>query len=351
MIDKDNKPVYAPYLWLMLSMFFPIALAAIRADNVGTDISIYVEDTFESVLAAESLLDAWDDLAIEPLYVLIAYIAKYLSSDLWSILFLTELCVVVPFWVSFVKLRNRVNATYALFLFYGLMYNHTLNMMRQSIALAFVFLAVVYMFDKRYKQMIFFLIIAFGFHITTILALLLPLGYLFSQRYQLFEYKRIYVIVILACIILASYLVSIILFLVDFDVLDVKYLIYTDTSVFEARISKSIFVIIIVELLLLLKSLSYSGDKYAILSFFFLACAATFIFSMTGTIVSFLARTSWYFQIISFISMSYCLCKPNVIPNAKGIRVAFTALICFYWWFAIVHSGESETIPYATALF
>ena len=142
-------PVPIPYLLIGLSMAFPVLLAAFRSENIGDDVTFYVIPTFDTVIDADNIVDAINSSEIEVLYLLLAYVAKFISTDLWSILMLTELCVVIPFWVAFIKLRDKIDPTFALFLFYCVLYNHTLNMMRQSIALGIIILAIAYMFQNK----------------------------------------------------------------------------------------------------------------------------------------------------------------------------------------------------------
>lgn len=60
----------------------------------------------------------------------------------------------------------------------------------------------------------------------------------------------------------------------------------------------------------------------------------------------FLARISWFFHIVNFLSMAYVFSNPYIFGDLKYMKWGFVLFLCFYWWFAFVHSGESSTIPY-----
>lgn len=345
-LDDDSVPVPIPYLLIGLSMAFPVLLAAFRSENIGDDVTFYVIPTFDTVIGADNIVDAINSSEIEVLYLLLAYVAKFISTDLWSILMLTELCVVIPFWVAFIKLRDKIDPTFALFLFYCVLYNHTLNMMRQSIALGIIILAIAYMFQNKKGWMILWLCIAFGFHKSAVLGMTLPPIYYFSKYYPLHQNTTLYLCIFGGLVFVASSFATLIVVLIDQGFLDLKYLVYTEAGVFEARVSKSSLAIVFLELILLVKAVVSYGNKYIDLNFFFLCGLITMLFCLTGFVVVYLARISWFFHIINFLSISYVLCNSNILGVYKYVRWAFVSLLCFYWWFAFVLSEESSTIPY-----
>ena len=345
-LDDNEELVPTSYLWIGLSMAFPVLLAALRSENIGDDVTVYVIPTFDAVIDAESFLDAVDSLEIEFLYIVLVYAAKFISTDLWSVLMLTELCIVIPFWLAFIKLRDKLNPTFALLVFYCVLYNHTLNMMRQSIALGLIILAVAYMLEKKKGWMLFWLLVAFGFHKSSVLGMALPVLYYFSHHYPLYQNFYLYLGVFLGFVFLASSFATLIVALIDYGILDLKYLIYTEAGVFEARVSKSSLVLVSVELLILSIAVISYGDKFLDLNFFFLCGIVAVLFCLTGFIVVFLARISWFFHIVNFLSMAYVFSNPYIFGDLKYMKWGFVLFLCFYWWFAFVHSGESSTIPY-----
>lgn len=270
-LDDNEELVPTSYLWIGLSMAFPVFLAALRSENIGDDVTVYVIPTFDAVIDAESFLDAVDSLEIEFLYIVLVYAAKFISTDLWSVLMLTELCIVIPFWLAFIKLRDKLNPTFALLVFYCVLYNHTLNMMRQSIALGLIILAVAYMLEKKKGWMLFWLLVALGFHKSSVLGMALPVLYYFSHHYPLYQNFYLYLGVFLGFVFLASSFATLIVALIDYGILDLKYLIYTEAGVFEARVSKSSLVLVSVELLILSIAVISYGDKFLDLNFFFYA--------------------------------------------------------------------------------
>lgn len=345
-LDDNEELVHTSYLWIGLSMAFPVFLAALRSENIGDDVTVYVIPTFDAVIDAESFLDAVDSLEIEFLYIVLVYAAKFISTDLWSVLMLTELCIVIPFWLAFIKLRDKLNPTFALLVFYCVLYNHTLNMMRQSIALGLIILAVAYMLEKKKGWMLFWLLVALGFHKSSVLGMALPVLYYFSHHYPLYQNFYLYLGVFLGFVFLASSFATLIVALIDYGILDLKYLIYTEAGVFEARVSKSSLVLVSVELLILSIAVISYGDKFLDLNFFFLCGIVAVLFCLTGFIVVFLARISWFFHIVNFLSMAYVFSNPYIFGDLKYMKWGFVLFLCFYWWFAFVHSGESSTIPY-----
>lgn len=66
-------------------------------------------------------------------------------------------------------------------LYYFSMYNVSLNIMRQTIAVSFVTLAVTYLFDKQYKPYFVLMVIAFAMHSSAILGFGIFPMYLFYK--------------------------------------------------------------------------------------------------------------------------------------------------------------------------
>lgn len=345
-LDEEYEIVPTSYLWIGLSMIFPVVLAAMRSENIGDDVTVYVIPTFDEVIESGSLFEALDSLKIEYLYIVLVYASKFISTDLWSVLMLTELCIVVPFWIAFIKLRDKLNPTFALFIFYCVLYNHTLNMMRQSIALALIILAIAYMIENKKGWMILWLCVAFGFHKSAVLGMTLPILYYFSHYFPLNQNIYLYLGVFLGMVFVASSFATFLVALIDNGLLDIKYLIYTEAGVFEARVSKSSLVIVFIELLIISMAAINYGNEFLDLNFYFLCGIITVLFCLTGFVVVYLARISWFFHIISFLSMSYVFSNQYIFGDLKYMKWAFVLLLCFYWWFAFVQSGESSTIPY-----
>ena len=48
-LDEENEVVPTSYLWIGLSMFFPILLATLRSENIGDDVIVYAIPTFDIV--------------------------------------------------------------------------------------------------------------------------------------------------------------------------------------------------------------------------------------------------------------------------------------------------------------
>jgi hypothetical protein len=219
-------------------------------------------------------------------------------------------------------------------------------MMRQSIALGLIIVAVAYMLEKKKGWMLFWLLVALGFHKSSVLGMALPVLYYFSHHYPLYQNFYLYLGVFLGFVFLASSFATLIVALIDYGILDLKYLIYTEAGVFEARVSKSSLVLVSVELLILSIAVISYGDKFLDLNFFFLCGIVAVLFCLTGFIVVFLARISWFFHIVNFLSMAYVFSNPYIFGDLKYMKWGFVLFLCFYWWFAFVHSGESSTIPY-----
>lgn len=333
-----------------MSMVLPILLAAFRDEDIGADITVYVISSFEMVQKMDSVQQAVIDIQLEPLYVIVIYISSLITDKLWLALLLTEALIIIPSFSCFIKLRKYVPPVFALFVFYCIFYNHSLNLMRQSVALALILLAVAYMINGKKTQTAILLLLAVGFHTSAILGWTLPVIYFFSRHYPLYSHKLMYILGSIIALVISFSMSTILIKLISMGVLDAKYIMYAETGVFEARVSKSTMVMKIMELGILTIAIYSAGRRSPFLSFFFICGIINVMFGMTGAIVVYLSRISWFFEIVSFISIPYCFSKVKIIPNRKFLQLLLIITLCFYWWFAFVYSGETDTIPYTSKI-
>lgn len=335
-------------LLIVVSALPPIYLAAARSTKIGADVEFYVEPIFSQIQGESNIHSILEMSFIEPLYLLLTYIATLISHNIWSILFLSNLFVIVPIYISIIKSRKYINPTYSLFIFYCIYYNHSLNMIRQSIAVALVLLSVVYLMHNKKNKALLLNVFALGFHLSAILGFVVFFVFMFAHKYPLQRYKLSYSALIMAFALLSFFMSDIIIAVVENGYINEKYLLYTSQSdVFEGRLSYSVLAVKLITLLVLFYAfVKVRNGNIKLMSFFLLCGIINVLFGLSGAIIVYLTRTSYYFEIISILSIPYCLCRYNVRKNFKAIRFGYAIFLVFYWWFAFVYAGEAQTMPY-----
>jgi len=159
------------YIFTIIALLIPCLVAALRATTIGTDTDVYVIRLFNTALKDEiGFLHFYThpySNVKEPLYLFITYFASRLSNDVGLLFFFNEALVIVPIYIALLKKSKNTNQLLlGMLIFYLFFFNMSLNIARQSIALAFCVLAFTYLDEKKTSRFLIFSIISFLFHRT-----------------------------------------------------------------------------------------------------------------------------------------------------------------------------------------
>lgn len=195
-IAEKQKRINLIFIIISLfSIWIPCLIAGLRADSIGTDVLIYAKPLYQLAEDAGSFSDfmtmRWYSVwrykyvtEFEPGFCVLVYLSTKLFHSFGAVLFAIEACVVVPVWIGLVRQKDKISTALGMFVFYMLFFNCSLNIMRQSIAMAFLFLGFSYLIDKSKMKYLCFVIIAFLFHKSALIGLLiLVLSYFLEGNY------------------------------------------------------------------------------------------------------------------------------------------------------------------------
>ena len=171
--DRKNKKIYIMTAALILSL-----VAGLRATTVGIDTAQYVkyfgliaegklnlvyglEDSFVFICGA--LLKIWNNPSF--LLMIFALITNYL--------------IMARFW----SMRTSVSLGWAVTVYCSLFYFMTFNIMRQFVAAAIIFYATKYISQRKYMKFLLFVAIAFLFHKSAILGVVLLACDIFAWKH------------------------------------------------------------------------------------------------------------------------------------------------------------------------
>lgn len=147
-----------------------VLLAALRADEVGTDVLVYVMPVFYSS-PHEGLVDMLTGSS--PLFHMLAWIGNVVLHSRFAYLMLIQLVINGSvYWVLYRSSRDT--AWVGITIFNLVFYCYTLNLVRQSCAVALVLLAARYVYENNYRKYLFFQFLALGFHETAVLGAFYP---------------------------------------------------------------------------------------------------------------------------------------------------------------------------------
>ena len=152
--QKKNTVFFAS-----IAIFIPCFLAGIRADSVGTDVSVYLEPMILNAKSAQNfqsyLLSSWqqgwvvrgvNDIEIGFSFLVYSIIKLFNSRHVLQ--FVIQALTIIPIYIGLVK-RKEKNLWIGMLVYFCFFYNISLNIMRQAIAMAFVFCAFQYLMEKK----------------------------------------------------------------------------------------------------------------------------------------------------------------------------------------------------------
>lgn len=153
-------------------------MSGVRSYVVGSDTVTYnsffnyVANAFDFRQYYHSL---HDNSSLEPGYIILNYIVGKLYLSPHFLYFVCQCITGIVTYISLYKLRDQLNIVLGWLTYCCLFYTTSFNILRQTLALAFILLATVYVMEGRYRWALFWLFVGYLFHDSTIFALIIPL--------------------------------------------------------------------------------------------------------------------------------------------------------------------------------
>lgn len=178
-------------IFMIIAMVIMALLVAMRSVNVGNDTAEYIR-IFSEI---NSNSDYASITRFEVGYVFLNRLVGKFTSNAQGVF---VVCAVIQYtiFIWFIKKHSK-NYALTLMLFFFFIFGNTLNIVRQSLAMAFVLVAFDRTLDKKTLGAIFWIIIAFLFHKSAIIMLLIVF-----LPYVKFD-KFLVVIILFACVLMA----------------------------------------------------------------------------------------------------------------------------------------------------
>ena len=197
----DKRKGGKKILFLILGILPLVVLAGLRDLTIGTDTGGYPTGVFMYVIPLISLDRAVNELDIvEPSFVTIAYYVSRISRDVHTFFFVNQLIIISG--VVWACKRFRVNTCLAMCLYMLAMYNASLNAMRQSMAVPYCTLSLIFLIDKKYIPSILFLVLGYCFHHSAILYAGILILYWTIDRYKRLRGRKIFILILIGVTII-----------------------------------------------------------------------------------------------------------------------------------------------------
>lgn len=227
---RKARGAYKAPIFFVLSILFLCLFAAFRPETVGTDVQVYAIPMYKKAryaLSFEKFVNEYG-MGTELGYGLLTYIIAKCGMSQQMLLFCIELLIVAPvYYVIYKKDEGNVTVGVCVFLLY--LYGMSLNIMRQSMAAAWLFLAYALFEKRKYFKSVLAVIVAWYFHRTVFVGVLFILAGMCVARLKK-RWLRVFVISVFILVLsgVLANLLPISFWLVNMNILAPRYLTYAN---------------------------------------------------------------------------------------------------------------------------
>ena len=158
-------------IFSLIAVLIPSIFAGIRGEKIGTDVLVYAKPEFLKALANGSLIRYLKVTQTDLGYAFIVGISALYLRSFNVLLTLTAFLQVLPVYIVAYELRNRINMTQVMYVFFAMYYIMGFNIMRQQIAASLMLLCFAIIIKRKYQWAIIIFIMAWLFHSTAIIGL------------------------------------------------------------------------------------------------------------------------------------------------------------------------------------
>lgn len=362
-LAKQSRNKYSFIVCSIISLLITIVLATLRDYSIGVDTYSYLRLNYywQGASSFNSLheylkyyLEAGNS---EPLFALFMGVIAQLTDEYRVFLFMAQAVTMVGVYIGAYRMKEHSDPVLTLLLFYLLYYNYTLNATRQYMALAILFAAVHDIEEGKYKRYIIFVLIAALIHNTSILGL--PLLVLYHMIYgkekkeqrdidDLVEKpKKVSVIrrVVIGGLIIGVfyYFKPISHALINYGILNSKYLIYLNSESNASFLASRMF--LLVEIICLVLTLKTFRKNNVHPDFFVFCSIAFLLLFQLSTAIRTGARIARFFSVINISTIGMMVhCQRGQKKILFGILVIMIAFA--FWFYTYAYTNYSHTFPY-----
>lgn len=340
-----SKSLRRKRLILILCIVVPIILMQGLRLNVGTD--------YQNYLWRFNRIASNDFFYIkvymkEPIYLIECILLSKITRNAVILFFTDAVLLSLIVFKTFDYYRDKINLQMAYIMFYSVVYMMFVNIERQGIACAIVWYSFRYIQEKNFKKFALVILLACGFHTTSIL--FLPL-YLITVCTN---YKKIIRILITVGVMAFPILTKVLVVLMSGVFSGARSGVYLNESAsqikFTALMYPAMFYLSSIMILLTLKKKNavciYDFKADFSYQLIFICDAMTMLFLMSESVVSYGSRFCFYVY-FGLVVGSAAVLKNIRNKTARNLLVAFFYLISIGYFIRIYFVlGQAEVFPY-----
>lgn len=317
------------YILHLLAFILPVILLTYRDVSVGTDTSHYY-DIYSTCASFNSLFDYLVSTRLEVGFASVTFFLSKFNVSIYGVFFTYAILTVLPVYLGAVKLKENVSPTFVMALYYLMFYQYSFNIVRQSIAMSFVFLSAVMLFKKNTRMTFFYWIVAILFHNTSFVFLVYLLLYLFMFK------RKAKILFICSIVIFGLYYIA-----QNYYADSIVYYVaaYTDKGTSSQQSSYLVEMILNTFLTFRAKLLHVKNGDY-----FFYISIITLSLIVISPIIPFLFRLANFYDILLLIYI------PSLLSKHIFGKSAYLFFGLFFWWFCFILNNSGESNKYSSII-
>lgn len=341
-----------------VALLIPCLIAGLRDSTVGTDVLVYVEPLFLEARASDTFRDFyassivkadswWANTPVSEIEIgfsALCYVIAKVFNSMPLLLFIIQALTVIPIYKGLRAFSSTQPVWLGMTVYYLMFYNQTLNMMRQWIAMAFLYYGFQFLRSKEYRKYFLIMVFAALFHNSAILGVGVIFIHQLVTRENSLNNKVVAFLLILIGVVM---ILSLEFFAKLMTMLGIRYGNYI-TGELMLMPNQILYRLPILLLLVwrwkYLKNHTPYAHFFLVLIFYdLLASQLTSIFSQS-------------IRIALFFSEYYLLAYPSICmasdskKNRQAMKLFTVCYLSFYWWYIYVYMNVAETMPYLTSL-
>ena len=336
---------------ILLACLILSLLAGFRDLSVGADTDFYPRWYISALRYIKSFPDIVNlETDLDKGYLFLYWIGAWIDKQIWIELFLTELVISVFTFLGCYRLSKHFGNSLVLFTFafLFLIFNYTLNAMRQECAIAITFFAFSYLWEKRWIYYILWMSVAYTFHSSAIISLAVPFLLFVSNIESDRKRKWVVILTIGGIVIALASFYYIVNMIVDFGVFNEAYATrYGEGGAYAGRSRVAYAPFLIGLMIYYFIFLSYRkkivNNKvialHVLLNTIYILCLFLSLLSV------YLYRVGLGFYIIDLYLFSVELSSKKVNDVLRTLSVI---VMIVYWVFSYIIKNNSETYPYTS---
>lgn len=346
---KSNKKINI-IIFSVLSIAVTALLAGLRDYSIGIDTehyfarNLYWDGAIKSATLSEYIYEYILSGYGEPLFALITGIISQITGSFEVFLTFVHVVIIGGVYIGAFRLKKYINPEFVLIIFYLFFYNHSLNILRQYMAMAIIFAFFADLLKKKYLRFLIVIIVAMQIHTTAMVAfglLILHILLFVPKKLGTLKQREIGIAALLAVAVLGF--APLIQIAIKIGVLNQRYKFIFEGKKEPAIIIAGIVVLGIAAAVFFRKEIRVKTEHYD----YILMCSICYLILLMLTFNVYASkRIALYFGLPDMITLGLVESAQTDKKKKWLVRIGIVGVAFVYWFYVYVFRNASETIPY-----